>query len=90
VPTWCPFQLQFYFNGHNWLAAKLAKRDIPYTLKDNAFLEISDFSVAQELSDKIRVEDLHQVLDIIAERYCPVIKIYHLAYHWSIMQAKTG
>ncbi len=88
VPTWCPFQLQFYFNGHNWLAAKLAKRDIAYTLKDNVFLEISDFSKAQELSDKIRVEDLHQVLDIIAERYCPVIKTYHLAYHWSIMQAE--
>jgi hypothetical protein len=88
VPTWCPFQLQFYFNGHNWLAAKLAKRAIPYTLQDNAFLEISDFAMAQELSDKIRVEDLHQVLDIIAQRYCPVIKIYHLAYHWSIMQSE--
>jgi hypothetical protein len=88
VPTWCPFQLQFYFNGHNWLAAKLAKRAIPYTSKDNVFLEISDFSSAQELSDKIRVEDLHQVLDIIAERYCPVIKTYHLAYRWSIMQAE--
>lgn len=88
VPTWCPFQLQFYFNGHNWLAAKLAKRAIPYTLKDNAFLDIADFSSAQELCDKIRVEDLHQVLDIIAERYCPVIQTYHLAYHWSIMQAE--
>jgi hypothetical protein len=88
VPTWCPFQLQFYCNGHNWLAAKLAKRNIHYTLKDNAFLEISDFSLAQELSDKIRVEDLHQVLDIFAQRYCPVIKTYHLAYRWSIMQAE--
>jgi len=88
VPTWCPFQLQFYFNGHNWLAARLAKRGISYTLKDNAFLEISDFTTAQELSDKIRVEDLHQVLDIIAERYCPVIKDYNLNYRWSIMQAE--
>ena len=51
-------------------------------------LEISDFTTAQELSDKIRVEDLHQVLDIMAERYCPVIQTYHLAYHWSIMQAE--
>lgn len=88
VPTWCPFQLQFYFNGHNWLAAKLAKRAIPYVLKDNIFLEISDFTTAQELSDKLRVEDLHQVLDIFAQRYCPVIKTYHLAYHWGIMQAE--
>lgn len=88
VPTWCPLQLQFYFNGHNWLATKLAKHAIPYVLKDNVFLEISDFHTAQELSDKMRVEDLHQVLDIFAQRYCPVIKPYHLAYHWSIMQAE--
>ncbi len=88
VPTWCPFQLQFYFNGHNWLAAKLNKRSIPYVLKDNALLEISDFSSAQELSDNIRVEDLHQVLDIFAQRYCPVINPFGLSYRWSIMQAE--
>src|SRR5712692_3988261 len=23
VPTWCPFRLQFYCNGHSWLARKL-------------------------------------------------------------------
>ena len=23
VPTWCPFRLQFYCNGHNWLARQL-------------------------------------------------------------------
>ena len=23
VPTWCPFRLQFYYNGHNLLARKL-------------------------------------------------------------------
>ncbi len=88
VPTWSPFQLQFYFNGHNWLAGKLTKRAIPYVLQDNAFLDIADFSKAQELSDKIRVEDLHQVLDIIAGRYCPIIHRYGLAYHWTLRQAE--
>jgi hypothetical protein len=88
VPTWCPFQLQFYFNGHNWLAGKLSKRSIPYVSQDNAFLDIADFSTAQELSDNIRVEDLHQVLDIFARKYCPVIKSYSLSVHWSIAQAE--
>jgi hypothetical protein len=23
VPTWCPFRLQFYCNGHSWLARQL-------------------------------------------------------------------
>ena len=26
VPTWCPFRLQFYCNGHSWLARQLPSR----------------------------------------------------------------
>lgn len=88
VPTWCPFRLQFYMNGHNWLAAKLSKHNISYILKENSFFDIGDFEKAQDLSDNIRVEDLHQVLDIFAQRYCPVAKKYGLDYRWSIMQAE--
>jgi hypothetical protein len=36
VPTWCPFRLQFYFNGHARLAAQLREKHIPFTLQDNA------------------------------------------------------
>lgn len=88
VPTWCPFHLQFYFNGHNWLASKLSYRSIPYVMEDNAFLSIADFVTVQDISDKIRVEDLHQVLDIFAHRYCPIIKNQGLSYNWSIVQAE--
>lgn len=88
VPTWCPFRLQFYMNGHNLLATKLKKNNIDYVMHDNAFLEISDFERAQELSDKIRVEDLHQALDIFASRYCPVIDRYNMKYAWTVMQVE--
>jgi hypothetical protein len=88
VPTWAPFRLQFYTNGHSLLAAKLAKKGIGYTLVENAFLNIDDWSKAQELSDNFRAEDLHQVLDLFARRYCPVVQKYRLNYHWSIMQVE--
>lgn len=88
VPTWLPFRLQFYFNGHNLLASKLKKEGLGYVMKDNAFLEIDDFEKAQELSDKIRVENLHKILDILAKRYCPVIEKHQLSYRWSIMQVE--
>jgi len=88
VPTWCPFQLQFYFNGHNWLANKLSRHSISYVMEDNAFMDIVDFSAAQELSDHIRVEDLHQALDSLARKYCPVILSHKLTVHWSIVQAE--
>jgi hypothetical protein len=32
VPTWLPWRLQIYFNGHNWLAAQLRKRNIDFEL----------------------------------------------------------
>jgi len=88
VPTWCPFRLQFYFNGHNLLATKLSKQGIGYEIKENAFLNIDNWEKAQEISDNIRVEDLHKVLDILALQYCPFIQKHGVKYHWSIMQAE--
>lgn len=88
VPTWCPFRLQIYFNGHNWLQLRLINSGIPHRLLDNAFCEISDFSQAQSLSDAFKVERLHTRLDLFAQRFCPIIKQFDLRYHWSIMQAE--
>jgi len=88
VPTWCPFRLQIYFNGHNWLAATLKNQSLPATLMDNVFTTITDFSQAQSLSDSFQVNILHKKLDLFAERYCPIIKQFSLRYHWSIMQAE--
>jgi len=42
VPTWAPFRLQVYFNGHHWLAQRLVKAGIPFEMADNAFLSIAD------------------------------------------------
>jgi hypothetical protein len=51
VPTWCPFRLQFYFNGHHWLAHQLDRAGIGYRLLDNAFVQLDDFDAAQRLAD---------------------------------------
>ena len=88
VPTWCPFRLQIYFNGHNWLAAALRKQGIKYTLIDNAFVNIDSFTTAQNLSHELIVAIIHRRLDTFAERCCPIIKRFNLSYHWSIMQAE--
>jgi len=88
VPTWCPFRLQVYFNGHSRLAISLTRQNIAFNLMDNAFSAIGDFSQAQTLSDSFEVEFLHKKLDSFAETYCPVIKQFDFRYHWSIMQAE--
>src|SRR5262249_49945719 len=75
VPTWCPFRLQFYFNGHNWLASQLKKKGISFMLRDNAFIEIADREKAQKLADKFDPASLHRRLDRLAATYCPVAEL---------------
>jgi hypothetical protein len=88
VPTWCPFRLQIYFNGHNWLANQLKKRKLNYQLIDNLFVSLDNFTKAQQIADRLKVNMIHKILDRFAHQYCPIIKKLKLRYHWSIMQAE--
>lgn len=88
VPTWCPFRLQVYSNGHSYLARQLSKRNIEYRVLDNAFGWIADVGRAQKLADNFSVEMVHRKLDEFAARYCPVIREFGLSYHWSLDQVE--
>ena len=88
VPTWCPFRLQVYLNGHHWLAAQLRQRHIDSTLLDNAFTQIANWNQAQRLADGWQAEKIHRKLDEFAQRYCPVIAGLAMSYHWSLDQAE--
>ena len=78
VPTWAPFRLQVYVNGHNLLASELKQAGIKYSMIDNAFDSLEDAGKAQELSDKISIEKLHRKLDEFAWRFCSVSKDFNL------------
>lgn len=88
VPTWCPFRLQFYFNGHQFLASRLRLKGIDYVLEENAFFHIADFDIANQLAKELPIEQLHRKLDRFARHYCPAIIPLKTAPHWSIMQAE--
>jgi len=88
VPTWAPFRLQFYFNGHNALARALTRREIPYRMADNAFVQIGNFRKAQRLADTWSVPRLHRQLDQLARRLCPVLDHFPAGYHWTVMQVE--
>lgn len=90
VPTWCPFRLQFYMNGHNYLSNKMKKKGIEYETIDNAFSYISDQEMAQKLSERINPEDIHKALDAFAKRYCPVAHELGLTYSWTVMQIECS
>lgn len=88
VPTWLPFKLQIFFNGHAWLSSELTKKNIGYQMMDNAFISIDDWDKAQKISEHLSVEKLHKKLNALAGKYCPVHKLFKQQYHWSIMQCE--
>ena len=88
VPTWCPFRLQVYLNGHHRLARRLSRQAREHSLLDNAFVQIADFPDAQRIADDWAVERLHRKLDEFARRYCPVLRRLDVRYHWSLDQVE--
>jgi hypothetical protein len=80
VPTWAPFRLQFYCNGHSWLARQLTAEGIGFTAADHAFLRIDDWQRAQDLADRLSPDRLHLVLDRYAAQCCPVLDVFRQSY----------
>jgi DNA-binding MarR family transcriptional regulator len=90
VPTWAPFRVQFMMNGHGWLARRLEREGIGFTLADNAFLAIDDLDRAQEIADELTGKHLHRILDRLVKRHCPFLHRFIKGYHWSIAQAELS
>jgi hypothetical protein len=88
VPTWAPFRLQVYFNGHGWLARQPTQTGIDFDVADNAFLRIAEPDAARRLADGPEAATLHRHLDAWAQRFCPVLGHFRNAVHWSFMQVE--
>jgi hypothetical protein len=71
VPTWIPFRLQFYFNGHNWLGRRLAKEGIACRCEDNAIVEVEDWAKAQAMATQLPLAWLEAKLRTLARQCCP-------------------
>jgi DNA-binding MarR family transcriptional regulator len=88
VPTWCPFRLQVYLNGHNYLASRCSSKGLDHRLMDNAFVSMADYDKAQRLADGMDAKRLHRALDRWARLCCPVTRHFDETYHWSLMQVE--
>jgi hypothetical protein len=80
--------LQFYCNGHNVLAGQLRQAGISFEQADNAFLQIADFALANQLASELDIQGWHRQLDSLAATYCPAVAHLGLTYQWSIMQVE--
>jgi hypothetical protein len=92
LPTWFPFTIQVYVNGHEWLARQLTKHQIGFTPCDNAFLSIDNLAKAQELADKLATYKWCRFLDALAKRVNPLLKgkglLKKCDYYWVVDQVE--
>src|ERR1035438_8185339 len=68
LPTWFPFTIQVYVNGHEWLARQMTKHKIGFVPYDNAFLKIDNFDKAQQLADQLPRYKWRRFLDALAKQ----------------------
>ena len=68
--------------------AAAAAEGIGYRLLDNAFVEIDDWSRAQQIADSFKPTRLHRRLQEFAHRYCPIFPTIEAEYHWSLDTAE--
>lgn len=90
IPTWAPFRLQFYCNGHDWLERQMKREGIRFSKADNCFTHISDFDKAQEIANNFDCVQLHTRLDEIAADLVSIFPRWGDSLQWSIRQAEMA
>lgn len=88
IPTWAPFRLQAYINGHDWLERRMKASDLRFKKVDNCFTHLADFAAAQALVAQFDPQRLHAMLDGLAKRLVAVHARFGSSLHWSIYQAE--
>jgi hypothetical protein len=88
IPTWAPFRLQAYGNGHDWLERRLKAAGIRFQKAGNGFTRIGDFAAAQALVAQFDAHELHTMLDGLARRFVAVHERFGASLHWSVYQAE--
>lgn len=89
-PTWFPFTLQVYINGHEWLARRLGKLRLRFCRIENAFLSIASPERAQQLAREFARLPWPETLHRIARRFNPLLVdlLSVLEYYWVTDQAE--
>ena len=90
IQTWCPFTVQVYVNGHEWLARQLHKKKIAFKKVDNAFVDVADAARAQECARRFWRRDWPKLLHCLAERVNPLLDdwLEGQSYYWVLDQVE--
>jgi hypothetical protein len=88
VPTWLPCRLQFYCNGHNWLATQLRKHQIPLTSRTMPFSTSATGNRRNAWPTVGRPSRFTTSWTSSPKRFCPIFRHFRQPYHRSLDQAE--
>lgn len=89
-PTWFPFTMQVYVNGHEWLARRMKRLRMTFRRLDNAFVSIGRPERADRLAKDFARLDWPAELDRFAQRFNPLLRdvLHPMQYYWVTDQAE--
>lgn len=92
VQTWYPFSVQICLNGREWLGRQLDQLGMTYKRRDNKFLWVEDFALAQQLLDQqLQVhwpELLNGLLKEVHPCHPEILGCKPMDYYWSVFQSE--
>lgn len=90
LQTWAPFTLQVYVNGHDWLAQQMARLELGFVQKHNAFTQLDEPAKAQRQADRFARLDWAKILNRYAHQVNPLLRKELARYpvHWFVDQAE--
>lgn len=90
LSTWMPFSIQFYFNGHDWLARQMAAKGIRFKQMENTFVGVKECARAQAIADRFPTLPWEKILNAFARRVNPLFRtiLSGMSYYWVIDQAE--
>lgn len=90
LPSWLPFTLQVYVNGHEWLARQLDAAGLSYHKQDNVLLTCQDWPKAQALADRLEAKHWDRFLNLLARRVNPLLSgwLKGCSYQWYLDQCE--
>jgi hypothetical protein len=92
VQTWFPFGLQVCVNGREWLARRLDRLAVSYQRRENCFLSLDDWQVAQKELDQQVLFDWPRALGSVACQINPglpkILGDYPAEYYWTVYQSE--
>ena len=94
LQSWFPFEVQVWVNGRETLSRELDRRRVRHVRWANAIVKIADWSLAQQLADRLATRRWRRLLNGLARQINPMLGVVEAAgmggYYWVVDQAEIA